>query len=62
MKKFIHPQYENNVDTVVVEHGKIYILTLLVVDDELDIPSTLLNKPSNKLNLFKKKFEQMFLN
>ena len=54
MKKFIHAQYENNVVTVVAEHGKIHILTLLVVDDELDTPSTLLNKPSNKLNLFKK--------
>ena len=32
------------------------IVLFVVNDDEIVIPSTLFNKPSNKLNLFKKQF------
>ena len=59
MKKLIDAPCESNINTVAegVSHKKMYILILLILfefNDEIGLPSTLLNKASNKLNLVKK--------
>ena len=55
MKKLIDEPCENNINSLVEEHFSLEnILILFVVDDDVDVPSTLPNKPSNKWNLFKK--------
>ena len=57
MNKLIDAPCESNNNTIAEEHvssENIYFDIVFAVDDEVDIQSTLLSKPSNKFSLFKK--------